>query len=377
MKYLLLLLFILMPFTLSACEKTPQKEWTFLVYLNGDNNLNSYGDKDVAEMMKVGSTDQVNIVVLRDFGKKQTSKLLYVNKGSTTTAVDYKKNVDTGDYRTLIDFFKYSSKNYPAKHYAVVIWDHGNGWMDLADETTRGISYDDSSGNHISTTQLGLALNEMKSLNDGNNIDILGMDACLMAMAEVIYEVKGTVDYLVGSEETEPGNGWDYVGALAPLTANNLMDPRDFSINLVNAYVDSYPSNSVTQSSVDVAEFSKVVDKVNSFVTYSQNVYEDNKSYFQDSLKLAQSFSESSYKDFGHFLSLLSDRVTDQTLRDYTLDLKNSLESSVVISRNTYFDKSTGISVWLPQDMYNMNSYKKLMWSKETSWASFIETLQK
>ena len=41
-------------------------EWTFLVYLDGDNNLEGAGIDDVNEMEMVGSTPEVNIVVQFD-----------------------------------------------------------------------------------------------------------------------------------------------------------------------------------------------------------------------------------------------------------------------------------------------------------------------
>ncbi|MGB2825071.1 MAG: clostripain-related cysteine peptidase, partial [Thermoplasmata archaeon] len=41
-------------------------EWTVMVYLDGDNNLEPYGLSDLAEMEAVGSVDGVNVIVLMD-----------------------------------------------------------------------------------------------------------------------------------------------------------------------------------------------------------------------------------------------------------------------------------------------------------------------
>lgn len=377
MSYLKLILIVLIAFFSLNSYSANVKEWTFMVYLNGDNNLNPYGDKDVKEMMGVGSNDLVNIIVLRDYGAKQTSKILYINKGSSTTAFDYGKNVDTGDYKTLVDFFSYASKNYPAKKYAVVLWDHGNGWMDKSNgDITKGISYDDSSGNHISTTQMGIALDSMKAINGGINIDILGTDACLMAMAEVIYEVKDSVDYFVGSEETEPGDGWDYTSALSPLV-NSSLDPIEFSKILVSTYVKSYPTDKITQSAIDVVEFVNIVDNVNSFVTAATNVYPANKAQFKASVSESQYFAVSSYKDLNHFLSLVSTKINDPALKLAASNLKDSLKKSVVLSGNTLMPNTAGVSIWLPTSIYSMPAYRKLKWANDTSWDSFIEMILK
>lgn len=372
-KWVFVLLFVIF----SATSYSSEKEWTFLVYLNGDNNLNSYGDKDVKEMMGVGSNENVNIVVLRDFGTRQSSKILYINKGSSTAVFDYGNNTDTGDYKTLIDFFGYATKNYPAKKYAVVIWDHGAGWMDMSKgETISGISYDDSSGNHISTEQMGIALAEMKNINGGKNIDILGTDACLMAMAEVIYEVKDSVDFFVGSEETEPGDGWDYIGALSPLV-NSSLSPESFSSVLVSAYIKSYPAAKVTQSAINVAKFSEVVNSVNNFVSVATGLYPTNKALFKSAVSESLYFAESSYKDFNHFLSLLSAKIQDPSLKEAAGQLKKRLKNSVVLSGNTQMPNASGVSVWIPTSTYAMSSYKRLQWSKDTSWDTFLESILK
>lgn len=374
-SYLCLLVLILfVSLSLQSCNAAEVKEWTFLVYLNGDNNLNSFGDKDVKEMMGVGSSDKVNIVVLRDFGKKQTSKILYIAPASITVVYDFKLNVDTGEYQTLINFFKYAKDNYPAKKYAVIIWDHGNGWMNLERNIEiRGISYDDSSGNHISTTQIGLAMDIMKEMNSDKNIDILGMDACLMAMAEVIYEVKDSVDYVVSSEETEPGDGWDYTGALNPLVSNFSMTPKDFSVVLAKAYIAAYPSSSVTQSSIDVAEFVKSVEATSDYVTFVKGTTSENLATIKLAKREAHPFIERSYKDFGHFLSLVANKSNNPEMKKKSLNLRDSLLRSVIYSGNTNIADASGLSVWLPTSSSQMSSYKSLKWVIETEWDSLID----
>jgi hypothetical protein len=75
-------------------------------------------------------------------------------------------------------------QNYPAKYYAFIIWDHGNGWRRTT--ITRGISQDVTSNSIISSVGLKQAINQMN-----NRINLLGMDACLMSTIEVAYQVRG------------------------------------------------------------------------------------------------------------------------------------------------------------------------------------------
>ena len=351
MKFILSLLLSLFMFSAVATATPPvMKEWTFLVYLNGDNNLDSYGDKNLKDMMAIGSNNKVNVLVLRDYGARMTSRILYVNKGSTTVVKDFNTNVDTGDYNTLVDFFKYAKENYPANHYFMDIWNHGNGWMEFVNQRhEKGISYDDTSGNHITTAQMGVASDMIKQINDGKNLDILGTDACLMAMGEIIHEIYGSVDYLVGSEETEPAKGWNYKAFLKYLVAHPTDSAATVSTQCAKTYIDFYSSSDeVTQSVIAVAEFEKALTKVNAFVDYSKTIYEANKSQFVAALEGTRSYAEPSYKDFVHYLELLTSKIPDPQFAQVSNELKSALKAAVVYNGQLNLENSNGISIWLP-----------------------------
>ena len=93
----------------------------------------------------------------------------------------------------------------------------------------------------------------------GRPIDVIGMDACLMAMAEVGYQVAPSASVFVGSQESEPGDGWPYDRILAALDANPAMDAAALGKEIVADYVASYPaSEPVTQSAVTLAALTEV-----------------------------------------------------------------------------------------------------------------------
>ena len=83
-------------------------KWTFMVFLNGDNNLDTFGDKDMVEMKKIGSSADVNIVVLQDHVSKPAQKL-YVKKGGVDVLETIGK-IDTGDYKEMVKFVKWASE---------------------------------------------------------------------------------------------------------------------------------------------------------------------------------------------------------------------------------------------------------------------------
>lgn len=208
----LFLLFMGMTYPVQAVIK----DWTVMVFINADNNLDYFGEKDQNEMAEVGSNDWLNIITLLDRQNKP-AKMNFVKKGTIETIKDMGE-VDMGDYKVLVQFVKDTVAAYPAKKYALIIWNHGSGWKDPSasgemQSLFRGLSYDDQSGNHMTTAELGKAAKEIKGIL-GKNLDIWGMDACLMQMVEVAYALKDNCGYVVASEETEPGDGYPYTDIL-------------------------------------------------------------------------------------------------------------------------------------------------------------------
>ena len=132
-------------------KKNTEKEWTLAVFLNADNNLDRFGVADQEEMSKVGSSDFLNIVSLID-RENGPAQINYIEKDKINKLKDMGE-LAMGDYKEFVKFVKFVKENYPAKHYCFSFWNHGSGWKDKNDAASvlKGISYDDSSHNHIST----------------------------------------------------------------------------------------------------------------------------------------------------------------------------------------------------------------------------------
>ena len=113
--------------------KATEKQWTVMVYMAGDNNLDGAGVVDLEEMKKVGSTNQLNVIVQFDRqGKDQATNRYYVRKGGPVArdVVESLGETNMGDPKVLEDFVTWSAKHYPAKHTLLVLWNHGAGWDD-------------------------------------------------------------------------------------------------------------------------------------------------------------------------------------------------------------------------------------------------------
>ena len=116
-----------------ATKATNQRNWTIMVYLAGDNNLDSAGLVDLKEMKTTGTTDKIAVLAQFDRAGAKRSTVRYCLKKGTTLAKDAVAKLgetNTGDPKVLEDFVTWGVTNYPADHYLLVLWNHGAGWDD-------------------------------------------------------------------------------------------------------------------------------------------------------------------------------------------------------------------------------------------------------
>ena len=286
--------------------------WTFMVYMAGFNNLTEFAGLDLEEMRKVGSSDEVKIVVFIKQLDKTKARYIVVGKDGKNEQEQEVGNADSGDPQTLIDFVRWAAGTAPADRYALVVWNHGSGWQPddldqlysdvraqrgatgvspreigirstqkiartlfntsvkeiLAMPTSgdRGIASDDGTGHSLDTVEFGRVLT-LAQEELGRPLSLLGMDACLMSTFEVAFQVRDTVETVVGSEELEPGDGWPYTDILRELSANPAMTGDELGTVVVNEYIRSYEDRRdqwpVTQAAVSTAhldDFAAAVD---------------------------------------------------------------------------------------------------------------------
>jgi hypothetical protein len=127
--------------------------------------------------------------------------------------------------------------------------------MSLETMEERAIASDDGSGHSVDTSELGKVMQLTKAALE-KDLDLLGMDACLMSNFEVAYQVRDHVNYIVASEENEPFDGWPYDLVLEKLVQNPDIPTTDFCAHIVDAYIESYKTKhyTVTQSAFDLAK---------------------------------------------------------------------------------------------------------------------------
>lgn len=209
--------------------------WNYLVYMDGDNNLEDYVTHDLNELEIVGSTADVNVLVLADRiegyadddGDWTGSRYYRIETDTDDTVVSSPVaedlgEVDMGDPAVLAAFLEWAGTRYPADHTALVLWDHGSGW----DFTVAppSIAEDETSGGgalSIAEGDLAAALTPWVDAHD--RLDLVGFDACNMAGWEVAQALVPYARTMTAAETTVGWEGYRYDQALAALEADPAM----------------------------------------------------------------------------------------------------------------------------------------------------------
>ncbi|HEX3101465.1 MAG TPA: clostripain-related cysteine peptidase, partial [Pyrinomonadaceae bacterium] len=225
-------------------------EWTLMFYMDADNNLEAPQMKDLEEMMAVGSTTKINLIGLIDRNPKgetpdergytnrgvgglpnwTTAKYVVIEKGKLREMSDWGE-LNMGDPANLKKFLDSTVKQFPAKRYGLVFGDHGAGWPGILSDESAG-------GDNIDMTEMPVVLKDFTAKN--GKLDLIGFDACLMANFEVARTVAPFAKTMVASEETEPGDGWNYTPLMTKLTQNPEMDSFTLGKAIVDTYRDYY-----------------------------------------------------------------------------------------------------------------------------------------
>ena len=198
-------------------------DWTLLVFMNGDNDLESAIWGDLNELEAAGSSENIHVIVQVDRhegfwsgdGDWTEARRYYIthdtdNNSVQSTFLEDLGEVDMGDPEVLSDFLLWAHENYPAERMALSMWNHGDGWSVEGETPPPFISWDmtDNGWMSIAAGQFNEALDPIVAIR--GPIEIVGFDACNMASWEVAHSLRGRAEYMVGSETTVGMDGFHY-----------------------------------------------------------------------------------------------------------------------------------------------------------------------
>ena len=251
---------------------------TVMVYMCG-TDLESKGGmatNDLMEMADATLSDNVNVIVYTGGCKAWKNSIVSSSVNQIYRVVGGGKleclesNMGTAamtDPKTLESFIEYAHSNYPANRNILIFWDHGGG-------SVSGYGYDEKNPNSGS---MDLAEISSALKNAGIKYDFIGFDACLMGSLETDLMASQYADYLIGSEETEPGIGWYYTDWLTALSKDTSMSTLDIGKQIIDDFVDTCAKKcagqKTTLSLVDLSELQQTVgDEFRAFCSDTQGL---------------------------------------------------------------------------------------------------------
>ncbi len=323
---------------------------TLMVYMCGTDLESKYGmaTNDLQEMASAKFGDNVNVIVYTGGCKSwktngissSSNQIFKVESGSIRCL---EQNMGSGamtDPATLTSFIQYCAKNYPANRNDLILWDHGGG-------SVSGYGYDEKNAGKGS---MDLSKLDSALKNGGVTFDFIGFDACLMATAETAFMTEKYADYLIASEETEPGIGWYYKNWLTSLGSDSSMSTLDIGKNIVDDFVSTCASQcrgqKTTLSVIDLAEFINTVPpKMSGFAqSVSKELKDKNYKQISDARYNTREFAQSSRIDQVDLVHLAKNIGTPEAE-----ELVKVLRSAVKYNQTSReMTEAYGVSVYFP-----------------------------
>jgi hypothetical protein len=329
----------------------------------------------------------------------------------------------------LIEFSKFTVDKFPAQNYGFIFWNHGIGILDpewnnlhnfvvnptvlsqsqriqiegitksFDSNLQRGILFDIKNRNYLKNEGLTYALSHITSRIIGKKFAVIGMDACLMSMLEVFYQIRNFSDYSVASEEVELASGWNYYPFLNSLSTNCTMNPKELAQNIVLSFEAFYKNKTkfYTQSAIDLEGIDFLKQNLDQIIANFLLCCKINSSKMKRCVKNARKscfeLSIPFYIDLHSFYSELKKQIcsidikeknknTQLTNSQAYKDLKDSISLGIELIDNTvisnvtsiYLSRAKGISIYFPKK-YIDPSYLKTHFAQESLWLNFLKKI--
>ena len=428
-------------------------QWTILVYIAAHNNLEQLGRRSLAQILDVGSTPQLKLAALYD-GPHGATRTVAGEPGQPAIEEPL-GDFDSGDPDTLLETARWAFEQCLAERYGLVLWSHGSGWRpedrDRAggdapsawtpealariarqargddavshselveragqggrlalfrttlarilrqdDPAERAICFDDGSGHSLDTLELERVVREVSEVI-GQPLDLLGLDACVMATLEVAYQVRQHVRYLVASEELVPGRSWPYDTILGALRSAPVTSARDLAALVVQHYVDYYNANppplnggDVTKVALDLAQIDPLIRAAGGLGKALLKEMDGQADYLWAAQRETQARETLQGKrwnnkfyyhlwDLGTLAARLGENSDSAAVRDAARGVKAALEpGGAVIAEGhhgDWFDGIGGVSIYaVPPGVQRISPYyREVALARDTRWSEMLE----
>jgi hypothetical protein len=386
-------------------------EWTWLVYMAGDNNFRNLTRSDLDEMENAGP-DNVNVGVHLDLPDRRTARLVLTPNGFERRQIA-DKNLNSGCPETLTRFIRWGKAEVPTpdeapktKGRVVVVWDHGSGWLDDALEYVRthcgitptqmkqifhkratmflknftaliptAVAEDGTADDNLTTKDLGDAFKNAVAPNE--RIEIIGFDACCMGMIEVAHQIRLYGEVMIGSQDSEETEGWPYTEVLEAF--HDGLNVRDAARAVVEAYGNvMHGKPNATLSALDLYKIDSLTAALDQLGIWLLQILQHDPTAIVKIARArarAQSFLIFDYVDMNDFMDQLIIWLGDPKITQAAQRVKDKIYDAVIdrTPKPTANLKAYGISVYVPEAEAN-KEYDNISFTDAAPyWRDFIK----
>lgn len=360
--------------------ESEEPSWTVFEYFCG-SDLES-GDPeagcatiDIEEMISATEGTNVRFVIEtggtdchhKYFDSEETRR--YVIEDGNIVQVGKDDLLDMGDEYTLREFLKWGIDSYSADHMAVILWDHGGG-------SIGGCCYDEIFvDSHLTLPEIDQAFSYACSGME-NKFDFVAFDCCNMATLEMAELMVPYSDYLIASQETMPGTGFEYTAFSRFLCDNPKANGRIAGLHLCLAYWDqegsAFNSEGITVSMTDLSLMDEFNEEFEGFCAGINSLPDDWISYnaFLTEFSSKSDFGSSNY-DFYTFVRSLSEYSSGAD------ELEAAFDDMIIYKAGGGEDDNfSGLTIFVP--MYDLSPEDDEIFSyicPEGSYRDFVYSL--
>lgn len=336
---------------------------TLMVYLCGSNleELCASATLDLLEMAFSGfDTERLNIVVMAGGARGWATPLIspratgiyQIGQGGIMCLYNDGTVYNMGSPDTLTMFMQYTYDNFPSERYAMILWNHGGGAIG-------GICNDMITSDALSMQDLAQAFQNSPFAGE-RKLSWIGFDACMMGSAEVAAIMAPYAEYMIASEEFEPGTGWDYafLKDWSPEESAAETGKRIAELYIAACGQGGARAN-YTMSCVDLSQLDAVAENLDGYMK-SISVAQDNFAEISRMRRGLLSFGRNEESPDSDYDLIDLGRMVDGLSRiengDQSEPVQKALKDCVVVSLSTNGDEElSGLTLYFPY--YNKNMY--------------------
>jgi hypothetical protein len=441
---LLVLVLCFPTITILAYEKVStstafaHKPTTVLLYIAGRNDLDRFVRYNLSQLESIGTNNNITFLVdlhtIQNHRRVSQRFIVYKNR---LVQVGQDNELDSGNPETLISACAWAFTHFPADVKVLVLWNHGTGALEpsyrvainpaelyVFNPTTsmielnrtigfmqyleicntselRGICFDNATKHYLTNHDVGQALRTVRDTYlNGQPLDIVSCDACLMAGIEPAYSLKlhgqnAVAKYLVSSQEVVLATGYPYTSIFSA-TASNPQTAEQLARHFVTKFAQSYTqvTQDYTQSAVDLNQLDPVYDMLDTIANLlirgmTHEAHGSVRSYLThcSSKELCTYFEEPSYKDLYHLLTNMIRFIERITLTDSTAtrELRSQLTTALIAAcallkkaiiasaSGKNLAEASGLSIYLPTQAMH-SSYQTTDFGSKSNWTKMLHT---